>query len=76
MSPLIQAANGAPSTEHSKVAVESSDENVKVGVGSLDGLDGVVSSDVSGASVSTVQVNDSGVVSVLPIESIARTVNV
>ena len=76
MSPLIQAANGAPSIEHSKVAVESSDENVKVGVGSLDGSDGVVSSDVSGEIVSIVQVNDSGVESVLPIESIARTVNV
>ncbi len=61
MSPLVQAWNSAPSTEHSNVAVPSGDENVKVGVGSLDGLDGVVFMVVSGATVSTVQLNDAGV---------------
>jgi len=76
VSPLVQAANGAPSTEHWNVAVLSVDENVNVGVELLDGLDGVESSDVSGERVSIVQVNDSGVKSVLPIESIALTWNV
>jgi hypothetical protein len=73
VSPLVQAANGAPSTEHSKVAVLSGDENVNVGVGSLDGLVGVVSITVSGARVSTLHACVAGVGSVLPVASIALT---
>jgi hypothetical protein len=73
VSPLVQTWNSPPSTEHSNVAELSGDENVKVGVGSLDGLDGVVFMVVSGATVSTVQLNDAGVGSVFPKESVACT---
>ena len=76
MAPLVHATNAPPSIEHSNVAVPSADENVKVGVESLDGLVGVESSVVSGAAVSTVQENDAGVESVFPAGSTARTSNV
>ena len=61
MSPLVHVMNAPLSIEHSNVAVRSADENVNDGVGSLDGLDGVVFMVVSGATVSTVQLNDAGV---------------
>ena len=73
MAPLVHATNAPPSIEHSNVAVPSADENVKVGVESLDGLVGVESSVVSGAAVSTVQLCVAGVRSGLPIESVALT---
>jgi hypothetical protein len=68
---LVQAANGAPSTEHSNVA-PSSDVNSKVALDDAEGFGGVTVIVVSGASRSTVQVNDS-VGPVFPTGSVAFT---
>ena len=43
--PEVHAANGEESTEHSKVAVPSVDENVKLGVASFELEAGLRSSD-------------------------------
>ena len=53
--PLVHVMNAPLSNEHSNVAVPSADENVNTGLESLDGLDGVVFSVVSGVDVSIVQ---------------------
>ena len=74
VSPLVHVMNAPLSIEHSNVAVRSADENVNDGVGSLDGLDGVVSIVVSGDMVSIVQEYES--VSELPAASDALTSNV
>ena len=72
---VVQEVNGAPSTEHSKVTLFSSASNSKVGV-----LSAVVEPSggpwvivVSGAPRSTSKVRLSGVWSVLPASSMART---
>src|SRR5687768_1514289 len=70
---LVQGAQAPPSSRHWKVEPGSSAENSKSGVGSLDGSDGVASSVVSGAVVSTVQACCAGVPSVVPAPSVART---
>ncbi len=71
----VQVANAAPSTRHWNVEPASVAVKVNVGVLSLPGLSTGVS-DVSGATVSTVQVREAGVASTLPAASVARTSNV
>src|SRR5581483_5307400 len=68
-----QAANDPESTRHSKLDPDSEEENAKVGVASLVVPAGPESIVVSGAVVSTVNVRESGVESVLPAWSVART---
>src|SRR5918996_771903 len=73
---LAQGAQAPPSRRHWNVEPGWSAENSKSGVGSLDGSDGVASSVVSGAVVSTVQACEAGVGSGLPAASVARTAKV
>ena len=72
----VQDANAAGVDLHSNVEPPSVEVNVNVGVLSLvvpSGGDVIV---VFGAAVSTVNVRDAGVASVLPAASVARTSNV
>ena len=73
----VQAANGPPSTRHSKVP-GSVEPRSKVGVLSAIALPfaGPPVIDVSGGVMSTVKVRDSGVGSALPWRSRARTAKV
>jgi len=52
--PLVQAANAAPLSEHSKVAVASVLVKLKLAEATVSGLGGVAVSATSGAMVSTV----------------------
>ncbi len=69
----VQLAKFPPSRLHWKVAFGSFEENVKVGVGSAVAPDGPVSIVVSGGIPSTTMFRESGVGSMLPAASIART---
>ena len=69
---LVQAANGAPSTEHSNVA-PSSDVNSKVALDDADGFGGDAVIVVSGAVASISQLKNAGDGSTLPAESVACT---
>ncbi len=72
---VVHAANAAPSTRHSNVALPSGDVNAKVGVLSFV-VDAIGVSVVSGATVSTVQVATAALESVFPAASTAWTRNV
>jgi hypothetical protein len=76
VSGLVQDVQLPPSMRHSKVEPPSEELNVKLGVVSLDGSEGLESIVVFGAVRSTVQVWLAGVASVLPAASVARTWNV
>ncbi len=72
----LHDANEPPSSAHWKPAPPSFDVNVNVGVASLVGPLGPLLIVVSGSTVSTVQVREAGLPSVLPAASVARTWNV
>ena len=73
----MHAANAPLSSEHSNVAVESGDENVKLALAAVvEPAAGPVRICVSGAVVSIVQLELAGLPSALPAASIARTANV
>ena len=69
----LQEAHAPASTRHSKVEPTWLAENANVGVESFVGPDGPLSIVVSGATVSTVIVRMSGVGSMFPATSVART---
>ena len=68
----VQSANVAPSSEHCSVEPDSVELNANVGVLSFVG-ELIMVSDVSGATVSTVQVCVAGLGSMLPAASTAST---
>jgi hypothetical protein len=69
----VHVVNAAPSSEHWKVLGVSDELNVKLALALVLGLVGLEPIVLSGASESTVHVNDAGVASVLPAASVART---
>ena len=68
----VQGVKAAPSREHSNVA-PGSEEKVNVTVSSLVSAGGAECMVVWGAVVSTVQVLEAGVASVLPVTSVVLT---
>ena len=73
---LVHAVQAPVSTRHWNVEPASSAENSKVGLALLDGSAGTTVKELSGATVSTVQVWAAGLASTLPAPSVARTENV
>ncbi len=76
MNGVAHGAQPPPSRSHSNVEPASVDARPNVGVAFELGLAGVERNDVSGAVRSTVHANVSGVASMLPAASTARTANV
>ena len=72
----VQLLYALPSTEHSNVELCSEEVKEKLGLGLFDGSDGCPVIVVSGATVSTVQVEVAGDWSTFPKVSVARTLKV